>query len=237
MRSDRKSRLPVCAAQRRRAHRRTQVRAKFAWQTRCGERVTSAGRSSPIQRLASPSDKHPAWSCKVISSSSRPIGVASATRSACWQPVSSRLLAHRQQAMREARTDRASKSKRVALGLPPGRPARRAAERPSPRSRRGASCRRLHRPAAHLGLRRGGFLAQSAVSTGQSGFPHADRRVQRHPEEPLPPLQHLQRRADALHAAHHLVGRGPARRRDARLSGLARLHPPAAHISPPSCGA
>ena len=37
-------------------------------------------------------------------------------------------------------------------------------------------------------------------------------RVQRDPEEPASPFQPLQRRADALHAAHHLVGRGDARR-------------------------
>ena len=52
----------------------------------------------------------------------------------------------------------------------------------------------------------------------------ADGRVHGDPEEPAPRLQSL-RRADALHAAHHLVGFRAARRPPARLSGLARLRP------------
>ena len=61
----------------------------------------------------------------------------------------------------------------------------------------------------------------------------AVRRLQRHPEAGLPPLEHLQRRADAVHAAHHLVGRRAARGREHRSSGVARLHPHAARF----CGA
>ena len=49
----------------------------------------------------------------------------------------------------------------------------------------------------------------------------------------FPPLQYLQQRADALHAAHHLVGGGDARGRKHRPSGVARLHPHAARF----CGA
>ncbi len=45
-----------------------------------------------------------------------------------------------------------------------------------------------------------------------------------HPEKPPSRLQSLQR-ADALHAAHHMVGLRAARRAPARLSGVARLRP------------
>ena len=64
--------------------------------------------------------------------------------------------------------------------------------------------------------------------------PHG--RLQRHREGPLSPLQPLQQRADAVHAAHHVVGRGAARGSAAGLSGLARLHPHVAATSPASCG-
>ena len=60
---------------------------------------------------------------------------------------------------------------------------------------------------------------------GTGGTPHAVGRVQRHRQEPLAPLEHLQRRANAVDAAHHLVGHRHARRRRARVPGFARLHP------------
>ena len=70
-----------------------------------------------------------------------------------------------------------------------------------------------------------GLFAESAGVDRHEGSLDPDGRVQRHPEEQDAPLQHLQRRADALHAAHHLVGHRAARRRVAGLSGVARLHP------------
>ena len=46
----------------------------------------------------------------------------------------------------------------------------------------------------------------------RSGWsPYADGRVQRHRQGTLAPLEHLLRRADAVDAAHHLVGRRHAR--------------------------
>ena len=63
-----------------------------------------------------------------------------------------------------------------------------------------------------------------------SGTPHADWRLQRHRQGALAPLEHLLRRADAVHAAHHLVRRRHARRRRPGLSGLARLHPPSRRL-------
>jgi hypothetical protein len=59
---------------------------------------------------------------------------------------------------------------------------------------------------------------------------HADGRVQRHPEAEIPSLEYLQRRADAVHAAHHLVGNSASRRRAAGLSGVAWLHPHACEL-------
>ena len=78
---------------------------------------------------------------------------------------------------------------------------------------------------------KGQGLRQQRVVRGKSGVDRhegafdPDGRVQRHPEEQDAPLQYLQRRADALHAAHHLVGHCDACRRAAGLSGVARLHP------------
>ena len=46
--------------------------------------------------------------------------------------------------------------------------------------------------------------------------PDPDRRVQRHPEGSLAPLQHLQQCPDVLHAADHLVRRGDASGRTCR---------------------
>ena len=60
----------------------------------------------------------------------------------------------------------------------------------------------------------------------------ADGRLQHHREGPLPPLQPLQQCADAIHAAHHLVGSGAARRRAAGLSRFARLHSHVARLRP-----
>ena len=58
----------------------------------------------------------------------------------------------------------------------------------------------------------------------------AGRHLQRHPEEPGALLQPLRRCLHAVHAAHHLVGHRAARRRAARLSRLAWLHPHAARL-------
>src|SRR5262249_37471376 len=58
----------------------------------------------------------------------------------------------------------------------------------------------------------------------RAGPSHADGRLQRDREGPLSSFQYLWWRANALHAAHHLVGGSAARRRAARTSGLARLH-------------
>ena len=71
----------------------------------------------------------------------------------------------------------------------------------------------------------GAPVASTAISSGTAEPSDADGRVHGHPEEPAPRLQSL-RRADALHAAHHLVGLGAARRAPARLSGVAWLRPP-----------
>ena len=58
----------------------------------------------------------------------------------------------------------------------------------------------------------------------------ADRRVHDPEQGSQSPLLDLQQRADAEHEPADLVGHRAARRQSARLSGLARLHPPAARI-------
>ena len=88
-----------------------------------------------------------------------------------------------------------------------------------------ADHRGLDRSAEGPRLRRQRPVRRKPGVDGHEGSFDPDGRVQRHPEEQDAPLQHLQRRTDALHAAHHLVGRCDARRRIARLSGVARLHP------------
>ena len=65
----------------------------------------------------------------------------------------------------------------------------------------------------------------------------ADGGVHRHPEAALASLQPLQRRPDAVHAAHHLVGGGAALRSPAGPSGFARLHPPHRGIRRPPVAA
>ena len=68
-------------------------------------------------------------------------------------------------------------------------------------------------------------VASTAISTGTPGHPTpmgVFTVIQKRPPSRLQSLQ----RVDALHAAHHLVGLGAARRAPARLSGVARLRPP-----------
>ena len=75
-----------------------------------------------------------------------------------------------------------------------------------------------------------GLVTRTRVSTGQAGHRTPTGRVQRHRQGALAPLQHLLRRADAVHAAHHLVGRRHARRRRARAirpRTVASAFPPA----------
>ena len=88
-----------------------------------------------------------------------------------------------------------------------------------------ADHRGLDRAAEGPHLRRQRLVRRKPGVDGHEGSFDPDGRVQRHPEEQDAPLQHLQRRTDALHAAHHLVGRCAACRRTAGLSGVARLHP------------
>ena len=75
-----------------------------------------------------------------------------------------------------------------------------------------------------------GRIARSRVSTGQAGHRTPSGVFSVIGKEPLAPLEHLQRRANAVDAAHHLVGRRHARRRRARVSGFARLHPPSGRL-------
>ena len=80
-------------------------------------------------------------------------------------------------------------------------------------------------------------VAQSQVSTGVPGHPTPQGVFSHSGKAHLSRVQSLQRRADALHAAHHLVRRRDASGRRAGTSGLARLHPPArrvrkAHVGP-----
>src|SRR5262245_42106485 len=65
---------------------------------------------------------------------------------------------------------------------------------------------------------------------GDARLPYACWRVLGRSEAQISPIQHLLECADALYAAHHLVGGDVARGSRSRLSGLARLHPPAAPI-------
>ncbi len=65
---------------------------------------------------------------------------------------------------------------------------------------------------------------------------HADRGVQRDPEEPLASLQPLRQRPDVLHAANHVVGRGDASGNRSQLSGLAWLHPASGSVRAPAMG-
>ena len=81
-----------------------------------------------------------------------------------------------------------------------------------------------------------GRIAQSRISTGMPGHPNSDRSLQHHRQGALAPLEHLQRCTDAVHAADHLVGRGHAYGRRARLPGFARLHSAARTPSLSSCG-
>ena len=67
-------------------------------------------------------------------------------------------------------------------------------------------------------------VASTAISTGTPGHPTPMGVFTVIQKRPPPRLQSLQR-ADALHAAHHLVGLGAARRAPARLSGVAWLRP------------
>ena len=88
-----------------------------------------------------------------------------------------------------------------------------------------ADHRDLDRSAKTQGLRRQRILRGNADFHRHARPFDADGRLQRHPETQAAPLQHLQRRADAVHAADHVVGRRHACRRAARLSGFPRLHP------------
>ena len=113
-----------------------------------------------------------------------------------------------------------------------GRPTRpRSRSRREDRSQGSGLRRRLAvRPARHRLRQHRPHRALARVD-GSGWSPHADGRVQRHRQGALAPLEHLLRRADAVDAAHHLVGRRHARRRRSRLSGLARLHPPSGSAS------
>ena len=87
-----------------------------------------------------------------------------------------------------------------------------------------AAHHRLDRQAARDAVRRRRAVRKHGDFLGHREPSDADGRVHGDPEEPAPRLQSL-RRADALHAAHHLVGCRAARRAPARLSGIAWLRP------------
>jgi hypothetical protein len=97
---------------------------------------------------------------------------------------------------------------------------------------RSAADRRLDRNSESDAVQQRRARGAGAGLDRRAGPSDADGRLQHHREGPLSPLQSLQQRADALHAAHHLVGRGAARRRAAGLSGLARLHSHVARFRP-----
>ena len=65
-----------------------------------------------------------------------------------------------------------------------------------------------------------GPIARFKVSTGMPGHRHPDGHIHHHRPRAMAPLQHLQRCTDAIHAAHHLVGRGAARGRGAAVIQL-----------------
>ena len=107
----------------------------------------------------------------------------------------------------------------------------------SPREVRAAGLRvrrRLAGRSAHHVYDATGRIASSRVSTGQAGY-RTPTGVFSVIGKSRYHVEHLQRRAHAVDAAHHLVGHRHARRRRAGLSRLARLHPPAVFVRAASC--
>ena len=86
--------------------------------------------------------------------------------------------------------------------------------------------RRRHRQTAGHALRPKRLHRGGADFYRDAGAPDADGHLYRHRESQVASIEHLQRRADALYAADHLVRHRDARRIEARLSGVAWLHPP-----------
>ena len=123
-----------------------------------------------------------------------------------------------------AKTDRIEARARQAGRRQAARPDEREGRQDAADPAGTAAHHRLDRQAARDAVRRRRAGREHGDFLGHRQPSDADGRVQRDPEEPPPRLQSL-RRADALHAAHHLVGRRAARRPPARLSGLARLRP------------
>ncbi len=105
-------------------------------------------------------------------------------------------------------------------------------ERPAGRRLRRHLARR---PARHR-LRRDGPHRAVAHLDRHAGPSDSDRSLQHHRQGALAPLEYLQRRTDAVHAADHLVGRGHAHGRRAGLPGLARLHSAARLLRPAVVG-
>lgn len=70
-------------------------------------------------------------------------------------------------------------------------------------------------------------VAHSQVSTGVPGHPTPQGVFSVLEKQIYHRVQHLQRGADAVHAAHHMVRRCDASGRRAEPPGLAWLHPPA----------
>ncbi len=68
------------------------------------------------------------------------------------------------------------------------------------------------------------LLAQSRVLDRHARLSHADRRFQCDSKAPISRVEHLQRRADALDAAHYLVRDRAAWRSGAGISRVARVH-------------
>ena len=88
-----------------------------------------------------------------------------------------------------------------------------------------AGHRDLDRQANPEDLRRQRTFRGNADLHRHEGPSDADGRLQRHSKTQAAPFQHLQQRADAVHATDHLVRNCHARRRSAGLPGVARLHP------------
>ncbi len=72
-----------------------------------------------------------------------------------------------------------------------------------------------------------GLFAETPVSTGMRGHTTPMGVFSIIQKTEIPRVEHLQRRADAVHGADHMVRHRHACRRTAGLSGFARLHPDA----------
>ena len=104
--------------------------------------------------------------------------------------------------------------------------------------------RRRHRQTAGRALRPRRLHRAGGDFHRDAGAPDAARRVHRHFESQVASVEHLQRRAHALYAAHHLVrhractpGRGPAIRPRTAASACRRISPSGCFTRPRSARA